>query len=343
MQEPAARRRTMHDAPLLVVSDLKKTFSHKRRFRKNGGGAHGSDVYALDGVSFSLGRGETLGIIGESGCGKSTTARILVGLVKPDSGVLRFEDADVLRMGTAGLQTYRKQVQIVFQDPYEYLNPRMTLRDIVCEPLVINRMVRSEKEKDGAAEKYLEQVGLAPAKDFSRRFTHELSGGQRQRVAVARSLVLHPKLLIADEPTSMLDVSVRAGILNLLKGLAIEYRMSMVFITHDIATSGYMCDRLAVMYKGRIVEIGDRDDIIKAPRHPYTKALVQVCRDLQGFIRERGSFIKEGEVDAFERGGYCCFSGRCVCMDSVCGCGDEGAQELTEVGTRHLVACAQCR
>jgi oligopeptide/dipeptide ABC transporter ATP-binding protein len=154
--------------------------------------------------------------------------------------------------------------------------------------------------------------------------------------------VLHPKLLIADEPTSMLDVSVRAGILNLLKGLAIEYRMSMVFITHDIATSGYMCDRLAVMYKGRIVEIGDRVDIIQSPQHPYTKALVQVCTDLQGFIRERVNFIREGEVDAFERGGHCCFSARCVCKDTECRCGDSGMQEMVHVGGSHFVACAHC-
>ncbi len=332
----------MHDTALLEVSSMKKTFTQKMRYSGWMHRASNSDVYALDDVSFSLGRGETLGIIGESGCGKSTTARILVGLVKPDSGILRFEGKDILGMGATAMHAYRRQVQIVFQDPYEYLNPRMNVRDIVCEPLVINKMVHTEKEKDSVAEEYLEQVGLAPARDFSRRFTHELSGGQRQRVAVARALVLHPKLLIADEPTSMLDVSVRAGILNLLKGLAREYRMSMVFITHDIATSGYMCDRLAIMYKGRIVEIGNRDDIIAMPRHPYTKALVQVCTDLQGFIRERRNFIKEGEVDAFERGGHCCFSARCVCKESECKCDERGRQEMVQVGDNHFVACAQC-
>ena len=335
----------MRDIPILEVEGLKKTFgqkAHFTHFNRRNHKASISDVYALDDVSFSLMKGETLGIIGESGCGKSTTARILVGLVKPDSGALRFEGENILKMGPAGMQAYRKQVQIVFQDPYEYLNPRMTLRDIVCEPLVINHLIGSEREKEKIAEKYLEQVGLAPAKDFSKRYTHELSGGQRQRVAVARALVLHPKLLIADEPTSMLDVSVRAGILNLLKSLILEYRMSMIFITHDIATSGYMCDKLAVMYKGRIVEIGDRDAIIRAPQHPYTKALVQVCTDLQGFIKERKTFIKEGEVDAFERGGHCCFEARCVCRDSECGCGCEGKQEMVEVGVGHFVACAHC-
>jgi len=332
----------MNGTPILEAINLKKTFMRHLRRVPHKSGINEDQVYALDNVTFSVGRGETLGIIGESGCGKSTTARILVGLVKPDSGSLRFLGEDVLGMPKSALQDYRKKVQIVFQDPYEYLNPRMRLRDIVCEPLVIHNQLRSEKEKDKTAEEYLEQVGLAPAKDFSRRYTHELSGGQRQRVAIARSLVLHPQLLIADEPTSMLDVSVRAGILNLLKGLAVEYRMSMVFITHDIATSGYMCDRLAVMYKGRIVETGNRDEIICAPQHPYTKALVRVCSDLKGFITERENFIKEGEVDSFRQSGHCCFAARCVCRDETCCCDESGSQELVPVSDGHLVACAHC-
>lgn len=330
------------DGPILEAAGLKKTFLRKLRRANRAAGINDDQVYALDNVTFSVRRGETLGIIGESGCGKSTTARILVGLVKPDSGSLRFLGEDVLSMPKSALQEYRRKVQIVFQDPYEYLNPRMRLRDIVCEPLVIHNRLKSEKEKDKIAEEYLEQVGLAPAKDFSRRFTHELSGGQRQRVAIARALVLHPQLLIADEPTSMLDVSVRAGILNLLKGLAVEYRMSMVFITHDIATSGYMCDRLAVMYKGRIVETGNRDEIIEAPQHPYTKALVRVCDDLKGFIADRDNFIKEGEVDSFKRSGHCCFAARCVCKDDSCCCDEVGSQELVAVGAGHFVACAHC-
>ncbi|HSV57229.1 MAG TPA: ABC transporter ATP-binding protein, partial [Magnetospirillaceae bacterium] len=178
--------------------------------------------------------------------------------------------------------------------------------------------------------------------DFLGRYTHELSGGQRQRVAIARALVLRPELLVADEPTSMLDVSIRAGILNLLKGLAVEYRMSMLFITHDIATAGYMSDRMAVMYKGRIVEIGGRDEIIRDPFHPYTKALVGVCSDLRGFITDRGSLIKEGDVDPFSRAGRCCFSDRCVCREDTCECGEDRRQALVEVGPGHLAACCRC-
>lgn len=333
----------MNDSPILEAINLKKTFMRHLRRIPHKPGISEDQVYALDNVTFSVCRGETLGIIGESGCGKSTTARILVGLVRPDSGSLKFLGEDVLGMPKSALQDYRRKVQIVFQDPYEYLNPRMRLRDIVCEPLVIHNKLKSDNEKNKIAEEYLEQVGLAPARDFSRRYTHELSGGQRQRVAIARALVLHPQLLIADEPTSMLDVSVRAGILNLLKGLAVEYRMSMVFITHDIATSGYMCDRLAVMYKGRIVETGNRDEIIGAPQHPYTKALVRVCGDLKGFIADRENFIKEGEVDSFKRSGHCCFATRCVCRDEACCCDESGSQELIAVSDGHLVACAHCR
>ena len=332
----------MSDALLLEVSRLKKTFVQKVRKSETSRGAVRRDVYAVDDVTFALSRGETLGIIGESGCGKSTTARILVGLVRPDAGTIRFEGRDILGQSRSTLTEYRKNVQIVFQDPYEYLNPRMNLRDIVCEPLVINRLVRSDREKDEAAAELLEQVGLSPFSDYSGRFTHELSGGQRQRVAIARALALKPKLLIADEPTSMLDVSVRAGILNLLKGLVLEYRMSMVFITHDIATAGYMCDRIAVMYKGRVVELGPRDQVIEAPTHPYTKALIQVCGSLSGFIAERSRYILDGEVDTFVQGGRCCFSPRCVCKDGDCHCQDKNALEMVDIGNGHLVACAHC-
>lgn len=332
----------MTDAPLLSVFKIQKTFRQKLRWSERKQGTGYKNVFAVDKVSFSLEKGETLGIIGESGCGKSTTARILVGLVKPDAGSLIFQGKEIFDDKVSSIAEYRRDVQIVFQDPYEYLNPRMYLKDIICEPLVINKQVKGENKIAIAAE-LLEHVGLAPPDEYLYRFTHELSGGQRQRVAIARALALRPKLLIADEPTSMLDVSVRAGILNLLKGLILEHRMSMIFITHDIATAGYMCDRIAVMYKGRIVEIGNRDNIISAPEHPYTKALVQVCDDLKGFIDTRESYILEGEVDAFEQSGRCCFSARCVCRDRDCHCQDEGVQELVKINSDHYVACAHCR
>lgn len=331
----------MADAPLLTVAKVRKTFRQKLRWSERKLGDDYKNVFAVDDVSFALERGETLGIIGESGCGKSTTARILVGLVRPDSGSIIFQGKEILGNRASDVAAYRKEVQIVFQDPYEYLNPRMRLKDIICEPLVINGNIQDNR-KTAIAEELLDHVGLNPPNEYLNRFTHELSGGQRQRVAIARALALRPKLLIADEPTSMLDVSVRAGILNLLRSLILEHRMSMIFITHDIATAGYMCDRIAVMYKGRIIEIGKRDEVINTPQHPYTKALVQVCDNLQGFISEREHYILDGEVDSFEQGGHCCFAPRCVCRDGECHCQDQGSQELIEVSPEHFVACAHC-
>ena len=230
-------------------------------------------IRALDGVSFRLERGRVLGVAGESGSGKSTLANLLVGLERPTGGLIRVGDRDVAGLRGRDLLAFRRQVQMVFQDPFASLNPRFTVRRTVEEPLVIHgigdRVSRLTRAKEA-----LEQADLRPAELFLDRFPHQLSGGQRQRAAIARAIVLQPSVLVADEPVSMLDVSVRAGILRLLRGLVERLSMSLVFITHDLSLIGQMCDELAVMYQGRIVELGPALDVLAQPLHPYTRALI---------------------------------------------------------------------
>jgi oligopeptide/dipeptide ABC transporter ATP-binding protein len=325
---------------LIRVENLQKSFDAKKtllsRIRKDS-----MKVYAVDNVSFSLNKGEIIGLIGESGCGKTTTARILLKLVDADGGKVYYEDRDITRIRGKELREFRKKIQIVFQDPFEYLNPRINIMEIVTEPLVINGMARSQEERIKIAVRCLEEVGLFPGESYLYRYSHELSGGQRQRVAIARAIVMKPELVVADEPTSMLDVSIRAGILNLLLKLKKEHGMSMVFITHDIATAGYMCDKIAVMYKGRVVEIGPRDEIIFDPRHPYTKALVSVARDLNSFLKHKAEIIKDGEVDSHVQSGYCSFEKRCVdCCEE---CRSQRHYEMRKVGNNeHYVSCCMC-
>lgn len=327
---------------LIEADKLKKSFDARRRGLMNLLRGGNVKVYAVDDVSFTLRKGEILGFIGESGCGKSTTAKLLIKLLRPDGGKLVYKGRDITSLSSRDLREYRQKVQIVFQDPYEYLNPRINLMEIVTEPLVVNNLVKSQEEKRQIAEKQLETVGLIPGSSYLYRFSHELSGGQRQRVAIARAIVMNPELIIADEPTSMLDVSVRAGILNLLLRLKKDFGLSMVFITHDIATAGYMCDRIAVMYKGRIVEIGTRDEIIYNPMHPYTKALIGVAMELNQFLDEKDSYIKEGEVDSYMEARACAFEERCVNCDVLCSSLNEPVA-LRQVGDLdHYVACCKC-
>lgn len=327
---------------LLRMEGIYKSFDAKVNLLSRLRGAP-VKVYAVDDACFTIHKGETLGIIGESGCGKSTTAKIILKLLDVDKGKIFFNGRDMTRAGGPALTEYRRAVQIVFQDPYEYLHPNMNVLDTIAEPLVINRMVRSQAEKEKIVLEMLEQVGLLPAHSYLYRYSHEMSGGQRQRIAIARALVVKPQLLVADEPTSMLDVSVRAGILNLLKAAGKDRGMSIMFITHDIMTAGYMCDRIAVMYKGRIVEIGKAQDIIFRPEHPYTRALVKVALDLKTFLREKDQYIRDAEVNNYVRNGYCAFQSRCV--GRTCECDGNGMEEkapMVQVGEAHFVACCHC-
>jgi oligopeptide/dipeptide ABC transporter ATP-binding protein len=255
--------------PLVQVRDLVKHFPITRGIllrRKFGA------VRAVDGVSFDVGRGETLGIVGETGCGKSTTARMIVRLLDSTAGEVRFDGQDITRLKGARLKAIRREMQMIFQDPYSSLNPRKTIGSIIAEPFSIHGLEQGKGERKRAVQELMETVGLNP--EHYNRYPHEFSGGQRQRIGVARALALKPKLLIADEPVSALDVSIQAQVLNLLRDLQRRFGLTVVFIAHDLSVVRHMCDRVAVMYLGKIVEIGSGDELYGFPRHPYTGALL---------------------------------------------------------------------
>jgi peptide/nickel transport system ATP-binding protein len=257
-------------SPLLDIRDLHKTFVRRGWDDWWKGG---TQTRALDGVSLSVEPGRVLGVVGESGSGKSTLANVILGLETQDCGSVRFNGAEISGLSGAALKGFRRQVQVVFQDPNASLNPRFTVGRSIEEPLVIHG-IGDAAERTKRVEAVLEETGLAPAASYMARFPHELSGGQRQRVAIARAIVLQPRLLIADEPVSMLDVSVRAGILKLLGRLVETHRMAMLFITHDLSIIRYVCHDLAILYRGKLLEIGPAAVVMDAPRDPYTRALI---------------------------------------------------------------------
>ncbi len=255
--------------PLVQVRDLVKHFPITRGivFQRKVGA-----VRAVDGVSFDVQRGETLGIVGETGCGKSTTARLIMRLLDATSGEVRFDGQDITRLKGARLKAVRREMQLIFQDPYSSLNPRKTIGSIVAEPFAIHGLEKDRAQRKRSVQELLETVGMNP--EHYNRYPHEFSGGQRQRIGVARALALKPKLLIADEPVSALDVSIQAQVLNLLRDLQRRLGLTVVFIAHDLSVVRHMCDRVAVMYLGKIVEIGPGDALYDFPRHPYTGALM---------------------------------------------------------------------
>ncbi len=302
-------------APLVSVEGLAKLFPVKRRvfaFRVHG------YVHAVDGVSFAVEEGEVFGLAGESGCGKTTTGKLLVKLLPPTAGRIALEGQDItLIRGGEALRAFRRKVQMIFQDPYESLNPRFTVFDTVAEPLLLHG-VRSLAEREALVGEILAQVGLTPPETFMFRYPHELSGGQRQRVAIARAMVIRPKFVVADEPTSMLDVSIRAGVMDLLLGLRQGLRVSYLYITHDLAVARYMCDRLAIMYLGKIVEIGPTEEVLHNPKHPYTQALIAAVPVPDPTYKREPPEIK-GDVGApISPPPHCRFLPRCPRAQDIC-------------------------
>jgi oligopeptide/dipeptide ABC transporter ATP-binding protein len=254
---------------LIEVRDLVKHFPITRGiiFRRQIGA-----VKAVDGVSFDVIKGETLGIVGETGCGKSTTARLLVRLLDPTSGTVHFEGEDIAAHQKGALKGLHREVQMIFQDPYSSLNPRKTVGSIIADPFVIHGMLKGGGERKKRVQELMDRVGLNP--EHYNRYPHEFSGGQRQRIGVARAIALEPKVLVADEPVSALDVSIQAQVLNLLRNLQREMGLTLIFIAHDLSVVRHMCDRVAVMYLGKVVELAPADALYSFPRHPYTGALL---------------------------------------------------------------------
>jgi oligopeptide/dipeptide ABC transporter ATP-binding protein len=255
--------------PLVEVRDLVKHFPITKGILFQ---HQVAAVHAVDGVSFDVMRGETLGIVGETGCGKSTTARLITRLLDPTTGTIRFDGQDISSMSRRQFKPMRREMQMIFQDPYSSLNPRKTVGSIISEPYKIHGMKEAKGERKRAVQELMEQVGLNP--EHYNRYPHEFSGGQRQRIGVARALALQPKLIIADEPVSALDVSIQAQILNLLRDIQRDFGLTLVLIAHDLSVVRHMCDRVAVMYLGKVVEIADNETLYTHPRHPYTGALL---------------------------------------------------------------------
>ncbi|KON88528.1 peptide ABC transporter ATPase [Sporosarcina globispora] len=323
----------MDKSNLLNVSNLKKTFIKKSgTFLKR----KKTEVYAVNNINLEVKKGEILGIIGESGCGKTTTARMIMRLMKETEGEISFEGVNLCNLKDSETNKIRKKMQMIFQDPYDTLNPGMRILDILMEPINAHEKNLPYQAKYQRVVEAIEAIELRPAEDFIHRYPHQLSGGQRQRIAIARAIILKPSFIAADEPTSMLDVSVRAGILNLLLDLRKKMGLTMMFITHDLSTASYMCDRIAVMYQGKIVEIGPTKKIIHKPSHPYTKALVAVVKDLNHFIKNREKLILDGEVDSTKEEKGCPFVSRCPHKEDIC---HSQVPNLEAIDNGHSVSC----
>jgi oligopeptide transport system ATP-binding protein len=324
-------RSTDREDVLVQIDNLRKHFPITRGLLRHVGG----NVRAVDGVSLEIYRGETLGLVGESGCGKTTLGRTIIRLYEPTEGDVYFEGENLARMSAAELRAARRRMQIIFQDPYASLNPRMTVGTIVGEPLAIHEVAQG-RERRIIVEGLLERVGLDAR--FANRFPHEFSGGQRQRIGVARALALNPSFIVADEPISALDVSIQAQIVNLLEELQDELNLTYLFVTHDLGMVRHICDRVAVMYLGKVVEIAESEQLYTNPRHPYTRALLSAVPVPDPVAEEqRQRIILEGDVPNPANPPHGCnFNTRCPLAREYC---HQEEPALFEFEPGHLVSC----
>jgi peptide/nickel transport system ATP-binding protein len=329
----------MTEAPLLEVENLVTQYPVRRGLTERLSGQRRLWVHAVDGVSFSLARGEMLALVGESGCGKTSTAQTILRMVSSTSGAIRLNGTDITALSQQQMRRLRRTVQMIYQDPYESLDPRLRVQATVEEPMLVHGIGSSRAERRDLAIRALERAGLAPAEQFLQRYPHELSGGQRQRVTIAAALVLGPALLLADEPVSMLDVSVRAGVLSLLDGLRRDGDMGVLMITHDLSTAAHFADRIAVMYLGRIVEQGPAKDVVRNPQHPYTKALLSVVPKPDPRERSTPQILQGETPNPVSVPAGCRFHPRCPIAVDRCATEDPELREPSAAKPGHLAAC----
>jgi peptide/nickel transport system ATP-binding protein len=332
----ATMRGAGDDGVILDVQHLVKHFQVRRSFAESMRREKGSIVHAVDDVSFQVRKGEIMGLVGESGSGKTTVLRSVLMLTQPSSGAVLFKGVDLAKVGKRELKKYRPKLQMVFQDPYESINPRMTIFDVVAEGLFVNDLVDSRVEAEQRVLKALEDVQIHPAEEYVDRYPHELSGGQRQRVAVARAAVMDPEVILADEPVSMLDVSIRAEVLNVLLAIKDKMGVSILMVTHDLALAKDVVDNLSVMYLGKIVERGPAGELVADPYHPYTQALIAAVPvpDPEG---AQMKVLASGEIPTnISPPSGCRFHTRCPYAQRVC---KEDEPPLSEVAPGRLVAC----
>jgi peptide/nickel transport system ATP-binding protein len=321
---------------LISLEGTKKYFPVQKSFVERFVSRQSQYVKAVDGVSFEVQKGEVFGLVGESGSGKTTTGFVILGLIRPDEGKVLFDNIDMTKTGDEEFRVMRKRMQMVFQDPSSALHPRMKIGQSIMEPLRIHR-TGSAQERKALALQMLETVGLEPVETFFDRYPHELSGGQKQRVVIARALILHPELVVADEPVAMVDVSVRVQILDLMMRLKKELDLTYVFITHDLSAASYVCDRIAVMYLGKLLELAPTDELFDHPQHPYTRALLAAV-PIPDPNEKRDKVLPKGEIPSpINPPSGCRFHPRCDYAVESCRTKEP---ILEEVSAGHYVACA---